>query len=308
MNAAKPQGYVLMVVAVALVVIATSSLALFANTNQNSQQLNTRYQVQQLDYALDAGIEHTKAQLLNSTSCVGYTGVNGALPNASYISNLNVNAGSPVKATVIATHSSGLQKSTTFELSAYQAPIALNLVATEDTHVKEDQEDDNQGDDKKMHSQANGDGKEEHPLIFFDLTGIPQPSIVTQATLQMELDNSDNDNDPDNIFRISQGWQADEATWRKYQDGFFTFWLEQGGSHQKHIWGSFPDSVEGTQTADITELVQLWHKGLPNYGLLLRSEDDANNSHKHYFSSDENNPSRKPQIDLEYRCECGSTC
>lgn len=308
MNTTKPQGYVLMVVAVALVVIATSSLALFANTNQNNQQLNTRYQVQQLDYALDAAIEHTKAQLYNTTSCVGYTGVNGSLPNASYVSSLNANSGSPIKATVIATHVSGLQKSASIELNAYQAPVALNLKATEDTHVKEDREDENKGGDKKMHSQAKGDGKEEHPLIMFDLTVIPQPSMVTQASLQMRLDQSDNNNDPDNIYRIGRSWLADEATWKHYQSGAWFFWSEAGGQHQHHIWGSFPDSSEGTQTADITDLVQLWHNGLPNYGLLLRSEFDTNNSHKHYFSSDENNASRKPQIDLEYRCECGSSC
>lgn len=299
-----------MVVAVALVVIATSTLALFANTNQNSQQIDTRYQLQQLDYGLDAGIEHTKALLFQNTSCFGYTGVNGTLPDVSYISNLNANAGSPIKATVTATHASGLEKSTTFELSAYQSAVALNLKATDDTHIKEDKEDNNLGSDKKMHSQANGDGKEERMLIQFDLTAIPQPSMVTQASLQMLLDQSDNDNDPDNIYRIGRSWKADEATWKRYQggSGSFTFWFGAGGQHQHHIWGSFPDSVEGTKTADITELVQLWHNGLPNYGMLLRSEFDANNSHKHYFSSDENNASRKPQIDLEYRCECGSTC
>lgn len=308
MNATKSQGYVLMVVAVALVIIATSSLALFANTSQNSQQLNTRYQVQQLDYALAAGIAHTKAQLFNNTSCVGYTGVNGALPDTSYISNFNANAGSPVTATVVATHASGLQKSTTFDLRAYQVPVALNLVASEDTHVKEDKEDDNQGGDNKMHSQAKDNGKDEHPLLWFDLAAIPHPSMVTQASLQMELDQSDNNNDPDNIYRIARSWIADEATWRRFQSGSWTFWLEAGGHHQRHIWGTFPDSAVGTKTANITELVQLWHNGLPNYGMLLRSEFDANNSHKHYFSSDQNNASRKPQIDLEYRCECGSTC
>ena len=63
MTPSKAQGYVLMVVAVALVVIATLSLSLFADTNQVNQQLASRYELQQLQYTLDAGVEHAKAQL-----------------------------------------------------------------------------------------------------------------------------------------------------------------------------------------------------------------------------------------------------
>lgn len=302
------EGYVLMVVAVALVVIATLSLSLFANTNEANQQLASRYELQQLQYALDAGVEHTKAKLLSNNGCTGYTNVNGSIPGATYSSSLSATSGTPVTATVTATHTSGLQRTLSFEHTAFATTASITLEPSEDTHVKKDREDENKGGDIKMHSQAKGDDKDEHMLMVFDLSTVPTPSMVAQATLQMELDRSDNNNDPDNIYHIGRTWQADGATWRKYQSGTWFFWLEPGGQYQHHIWGSFPDSVEGTKAADITGLVRLWHNGLPNNGILLRSPFDANNSHKHYFSSDEGNASRRPKLMIDYRCECDSAC
>lgn len=302
------EGYVLMVVAVALVVIATLSLTLFANTNEINQQLASRYQVQQLQYALDAGVEHTKAKLLSNNSCSGYSNVSGSIPGATYSSSLSATSGTPITATVTATHTSGLQRTSVFELGAYTSPVSLTLQPSEDTHVVKNRENDNQSTDRKMHSQSKGDDKDEHMLMMFDLTAIPKPSMVSQATLQLRLEVSDNNNDPDNIYRIARSWQADEATWRKFDSGFFSYWSEAGGQHQYHIWGSFPDSATGTKTADITGLTQLWHGGLANYGMLLRSPFDANNSHKHYNSSDEGNSSRRPKLNIDYRCECDSTC
>lgn len=308
MKPANAEGYVLMVVAVALVVIATLSLSLFANTNEANQQLASRYELQQLQYALDAGIEHTKAKLLSNNSCTGYATVSGSLPGATYSSSLNATSGSPIKASVTATHASGLQRTSVFDLTTYAAELSLTIEASEDTHVKKDAQNDNKGDDKRLHSQAQGDDKDEHMLLLFDLSAIPASSFVRQATLSMRLRTSDNNNDPDNVYRIARSWQADEATWVKYESGIFAYWLEAGGQHQYHIWGSFPDSIVGTKTADISGLVRLWHAGLPNYGMLLRSIDDANNSHKHYYSSDENNASRRPKLLVDYRCECDSTC
>lgn len=302
------QGYVLMVVAVALVVIATLSLSLFADTNENAQKLQSRYELQQLQYSLDAGIEHAKAQLLSNQSCSGYSTVSGSVPGATYVSTLGTTSGSPVEVKIIATHSSGLQRSAEFNLSAYTNVSSLSLAPTEDTHVKKDQPDENKGDDKKMHSQAKGDDKDEHMLLLFDVDSVPKPSFIQLATLQMELDSSNNDDDPDNIYRLGRSWKADEATWSKYQSGFLSYWLEPGGQHQYHVWGSFPDSIEGTKTADVTSLTRLWHGGLANHGMLLRSEFDANNSHKQYFSTNEGNVNRRPKLSIEYRCECATTC
>ena len=132
------QGYVLMVVAVALVVIATLSLSLFADTNEQGQQLQSRYQLQQLQYALDAGLEHAKAELLSNTSCSGYGTVSGSLSGASYTSVLNASSGSPIKTTITATHSSGLERQATLDLKAYQGVSSLTIEASADTHLKKD--------------------------------------------------------------------------------------------------------------------------------------------------------------------------
>jgi len=242
------------------------------------------------------------------SSCNNYPTVSGELGEVSYSTSLSSNSGSPINVTLTATHSSGIQRTATHQLLTKGPATTVTLPAQADTYINQDKEDDTYGDRNSMHVRKSQNDRDEHALLQFDFASIPSVAFIDTALLTLHLNNNDQNNAPDGIFRVTQNWVEAEASWRKNQDGFLRFWLTPGGTHGDHLWASFLDSQIGDKTADITSLARRWQQGVENNGMLIKQSHNEGNSHNRYSSKDHADASLRPRLDVTYRCECGAGC
>ncbi len=126
----------------------------------------------------------------------------------------------------------------------------------------------------------------------FDLSSIPQGSSVTSATLYLY----ETDKKLDQltfIYKVTTLWNENSVTWN-YP------WLNPGGDFDNlHAYANFPPVQSNCMlTIDLTDLVQEWINGSPNYGFLLYSTGP---NHILRYSSKENiTPAEHPKLHISY--------
>jgi len=154
---------------------------------------------------------------------------------------------------------------------------------------------------------GNGE-KRNRGLLLFNISGIPANSIINSAQLILTM------NSPTgqiiNIHRVTRGWVEgtgvnaitnDGATWNTY-DGT-NAWTTAGGDFDSFIFASNSTTViDGTLEFDIKNLVEGWVNGTwPNYGVLLKHNNETVNGNDLIYSSDYvTDPTKRPKLTVTY--------
>jgi hypothetical protein len=123
-------------------------------------------------------------------------------------------------------------------------------------------------------------------VLWFDLSFMPVPSTVLSSTLT-----------------LNQGYKVESSTVRLHQ--VLVPWAESTvswnvvNSHWDPLVASslFSGNNSGDRTTDLTNLVQEWANGAPNYGILLE-EDPAYRTQ--WRSSEESTIARRPRLQVCY--------
>ncbi|MBT8444210.1 MAG: DNRLRE domain-containing protein, partial [Gammaproteobacteria bacterium] len=159
-------------------------------------------------------------------------------------------------------------------------------------------------------------------LIQFDLSGLPQGAIVTDARLALYLENASSF--IDGVFklhRLTRDWvegDMDDAepppgggvTYDKY-DGT-NEWTTEGGDYDAAVISSITlrDESPGWKEWVVTDQIQAWHDGESNFGFILVHDKDASGSNADVeFTSSDGAADFAPRLTITYAgCECGKDC
>ncbi len=96
---------------------------------------------------------------------------------------------------------------------------------------------------------------------------MPAGSVVSSAVLQVNCTDFGN---PLRLFRLTQDWVEDQATWNQRSNGLA--WGSPGADGAASNAGveSIGDcTTTGVRLFDLTRLVQEWSNGAPNFGMVL---------------------------------------
>ncbi|MGI9324254.1 MAG: DNRLRE domain-containing protein [Pseudomonadales bacterium] len=303
------QGYVLLVVSMALLMVATATLTLFSGSGQALVDAQTKYETTQLATVLEAGVEHNLRNLYDNDQCTGYGTLGGTLGAVTYSATLDSSSSSPVNLTVTAVHASGEQSVRTRRVDMYGTSSSITLGTVADTKITEASPGSNFGSNRDMLSEATDTLSDQRALLRFDISTVPSSAIIAAASLQLFLDNNHGqDSDPDSAYRIMRDWNEYQASWYKAASGGFGFWISEGGDYDPYPYLKFVDSAEGVHLLDLTRLARLWHGGVANYGILIRSFHHANSDDRHYRTREEPTASERPELTISYRCNCALGC
>ena len=120
---------------------------------------------------------------------------------------------------------------------------------------------------------VDGQAPHAHALVKFPfLTGsgtgqVPPGSVVTAATL---LVNCTNTGQAMRLYRLTQSWTEDEATWNERAVGLPWGSAGADGAASNAGVAAVGDcTTAGLRQIDITSFVQEWTNGSPNYGLVF---------------------------------------
>lgn len=141
-----------------------------------------------------------------------------------------------------------------------------------------------------------------HAVIRFnDIFGndpvqVPPGSEIVSATLTVECFNP---GDPLNAYRLIEDWVESEVTWNSRSTG--VAWSNPGangsGSHAgSAITMNFTSA--GTKNLDVTQFVEEWNAGSPNYGIVLTNTytDGVD-----FYSSEHPTEAYRPVLSVTYQ-------
>lgn len=147
-------------------------------------------------------------------------------------------------------------------------------------------------------------------VMGFDLTGIPNGSVITSVTLDMVVDHTGGTVPAVNMHAINHATATvDEAevSWTEIQSG--TSWASAGGDYDATVlssisgWASGVTSVQFASTAALVSAVQAsLDGGTPFEFILIAPDAEASNSLNYvYFQSDDHvDPNRHPVLTVGY--------
>jgi hypothetical protein len=169
--------------------------------------------------------------------------------------------------------------------------VPLGFIPSDDTTIKDSGPNTNYGSQPDIEVRPDN-GADRRALIRFDLSAIPPGSIVSTASLFL-FEKDDDPNQVTYIYRVTSSWNEDSATWE------FP-WTNPGGDFDNSfVYAVYPPSqINCMLTIDITNLVQEWVNGTPNYGLLLYST--GTNHIIKYSSKEETVVEQRPKLYVEF--------
>jgi endonuclease/exonuclease/phosphatase family metal-dependent hydrolase len=142
---------------------------------------------------------------------------------------------------------------------------------------------------------------ERRTILKFDTQNtIPANAPIASATLTLTVRAAlGTTQRPLTAYRIPQPFQEAQATWRLRQ-GTYT-WTTPGGTMAEQVGAAFAGSAVGSKvTIDVTTLVQNTVRGRYDSRytrvLLLDSGNDAKDSYREYFASEDANPENRPTL------------
>jgi hypothetical protein len=173
--------------------------------------------------------------------------------------------------TCSATDASGLASAALYIGNQPQALTFSGSAQTEDAQISADNPDTNFGSDATI--KVDGLSPNAHGVIkflnIFDNDGGPVPvgSSIVSATLEVNCTNTGNTM---NLYRLTQEWVEGEATWNQRAAG--VSWSNPGADGSGSNAGiplNGDCSSTGWRTINITQFVQEWSSGAPNFGIVL---------------------------------------
>jgi hypothetical protein len=147
-------------------------------------------------------------------------------------------------------------------------------------------------------------------LLEFNLSSIPENSVVDSAILRLYMYNDGPGADVNiSAHRVTQDWvegtsgySDNGATWNTY-DGTNN-WASSGGDFDASVEAYNITSLQNQYYDwDITNLVSAWYEGTyDNYGVLLKGVDETGdvNRRKRFRSSDYGTEAQRPQLIVDY--------
>ena len=120
---------------------------------------------------------------------------------------------------------------------------------------------------------SGGTGVAYRSLLYFNISSIPGPSMITKARLCLVVERDLFNNDTRLLFMaVTAHWDEDEVTWFKRTAS--EPWSQAGGDFERtpHAEIIVPTGLKRDDVicADVTELVRKWRNGeLENHGVML---------------------------------------
>ena len=245
----KQTGYILLPVIVVITLVAAIALLMNTESALESNTTASELDTQQVRYVAEAGLNHAQ-WLMQQQDCGAYTNIiNQAIANGSYSTALTTDLGST---------------------SSY------TIAVDQDTWIRNDFPDNNQGGDVRMHTKYEA-GKIENILIRYDLSTIPAKAAILSARAWFYVDIKHPEG-PIEIHTPTTDWLEADATWTSMGDKLDSAIVARLPAQANELtWVS----------ANLTAQVQGWVNGQPNYGIVLTSSSEK--SHGQYASRESAN-------------------
>ncbi|MBN2270186.1 MAG: tandem-95 repeat protein [Sedimentisphaerales bacterium] len=165
--------------------------------------------------------------------------------------------------TVSAIDPIGLASATLYIGTPGQVATFSGSADTDDAQISADSPNSNYGGATSIN--VDGLSPHAHAVIKFpNLIGsgpgqVPAGTTIASATLQV---NCTNYGAMMQVYRVTSDWSEDTVTWNNP-------WTNPGGDYDPAIVVNGDCTATGLRTIDVTEFVQAWSDGTPNYGILL---------------------------------------
>ena len=230
-SALKHNGYILLPVMFAVVLVATIAFMMNHETVTNIALLNNGLDGDKAEYVAQAGLHHALWQT-QQQGCGPFTDLSAApLGGDTYTTSLTTDLGST---------------------SSYTIDV------DQDTWISSADPTGNYGDDNRLNIRFQG-GISERPLFRFDLTPIAAGADILSATAWFYVTGMH----PEGavaIHRVTADWTEDGATWEAI-----------GDEMEPAVLASIPpQDKDGVWVAvNLAAQVQAWVNGQPNYGVVL---------------------------------------
>jgi hypothetical protein len=173
--------------------------------------------------------------------------------------------------TATATAAAGLSSATLYVGDPVQSAIFSGPAKVEDAQISADTPTTNNG--SAMSINVDGETPHAHGLLKFPtLIGsgagqVPAGAFISSAVLQLNCTNFGN---MMRVYRLTQSWNENEATWNQRSAG--VAWGAPGADGAASRVAAFVNAdctATGLRSIDVTGLVQDWSSGAANYGLVV---------------------------------------
>ncbi len=147
-----------------------------------------------------------------------------------------------------------------------------------------------------------GRNPDAQPILRFDISAIPASAVIDGARLSLYQSAGFGNSFTASLHHVVAQWNEAQVTWNDRLTGIK--WGTSGGDFSGRVIDqTFIDNTAGWRTWNVTQLVDLWHRGrLPNYGLLIEGPNPGADSDKTFYSSDYAiDSTRRPKLEIWYR-------
>ncbi|WP_107852715.1 DNRLRE domain-containing protein [Oceanimonas marisflavi] len=175
-----------------------------------------------------------------------------------------------------------------------------------DTYLDDGNPGTNWGSDTQLRI-SNKSNVQKRGLLRFDLSAIPPASLITSATLEMNLEGiGSGDTAAIDLHRVTRDWHQSQASWSQALNT--TNWTSPGGDiDPTAITSAVIEPAGGPVQWDITALAGDWVAGnLDNHGVMLLGSPGVN--HADFSSSNHATAALRPKLTIQYHCPCGAQC
>lgn len=143
--------------------------------------------------------------------------------------------------------------------------------------------------------------KTRRTLIQFNLSDIPDNSLITSARLKMYLQVGTQDYIDIDVHKIEKAWMEGEVSWMNASSG--DSWNNSGGDFNSYVEASeLVDNDKEYKSWNVTDSVQDWTDGETNYGFLLKAkyEQQPANNKKEFWSRNYHHVCKRPVLIINY--------
>ncbi|HNT18402.1 MAG TPA: C25 family cysteine peptidase [Acidobacteriota bacterium] len=188
---------------------------------------------------------------------------------------------------------SGLFTLAVGQLTAGQATDLVIQPSPSDTHIAQDASGTNYGTSSTMHVQRLTNAGR-RALVQFDLSGIPQGSMINSAQLELYCTSPSSVSQTLNLHNVNASWTETGATWSNMNSKYDGTVLSSRTGGTAMGWKSW---------TGLSGLVQDWIDGdIPNYGVMVKtSVETGTTAYAYQFASSEHGTAaNRPILRVNY--------